>query len=116
MVVPSPVFLHCFPLRHRPLESYKCERVARRGGTITNIDDAGTIHVKWKNGGSLGLIHSLDSYFLLFHFLTPLEVVFVFFGQQAEAHTTILAGNSSTATTPYPSNIMTFALRQSFCF
>lgn len=33
-----------------------------------------------------------------------------------DAHTTILAGNSSTATTPYPSNIMTFALRQSFCF
>ena len=29
-------------------------------GTITNVDDAGTIHVKWKNGSSLGLIHSLD--------------------------------------------------------
>ena len=29
-------------------------------GTITNVDDAGIIHVKWKNGSSLGLIHSLD--------------------------------------------------------
>ena len=29
-------------------------------GTITNVDDAGTIHVKWKTGSSLGLIHSID--------------------------------------------------------
>ena len=29
-------------------------------GTITNVDDAGTIHVKWETGSSLGLIHSID--------------------------------------------------------
>ena len=29
-------------------------------GTITNIDDAGTIHVKWETGSSLGLIPSID--------------------------------------------------------
>ena len=51
-------------------------------GTITNVDDAGTIHVKWKNGSSLGLIHSLDSYFLLFHFLTPLNLYLPFSGKR----------------------------------
>ena len=29
-------------------------------GTITSVDDAGTIHVKWETGSSLGLIHSID--------------------------------------------------------
>lgn len=31
-------------------------------GEITNIDDIGTIHVKWSNGSSLGLIIGEDKF------------------------------------------------------
>ena len=31
-------------------------------GTVTSIDDMGTIHVSWENGSSLGLISGEDSF------------------------------------------------------
>jgi len=31
-------------------------------GTVTLVDDAGTIHVNWDNGSSLGLVHGEDSF------------------------------------------------------
>lgn len=31
-------------------------------GTVTTVDDAGTIHMKWDNGRTLGLIPGEDSY------------------------------------------------------
>lgn len=34
-------------------------------GTVVFVDDIGTIHVKWDNGSTLGLIPGLDSYKLL---------------------------------------------------
>ena len=35
-------------------------------GTVTHIDSLGTIHVKWDNKQTLGLIHGVD----LFHKIT----------------------------------------------
>jgi hypothetical protein len=32
------------------------------GGTVTSIDDAGTVHVRWDNGRNLGLIPRLDKW------------------------------------------------------
>lgn len=29
-------------------------------GTVINVDDVGTVHVRWENGSSLGLIEHLD--------------------------------------------------------
>ena len=37
----------------------------RTEGTITHIDDIGTIHVKWDNGSTLGLVPREDQYELL---------------------------------------------------
>ena len=34
-------------------------------GTITNVDDLNTIHVKWDNGSTLGLLPDLDKYVIL---------------------------------------------------
>lgn len=34
-------------------------------GTVTCVDDAGTIHVKWDTGSSLGLIYGADKFQLL---------------------------------------------------
>ena len=31
-------------------------------GTVTSVDDIGTIHVSWENGSSLGLIPGEDSF------------------------------------------------------
>ena len=31
-------------------------------GTVTHVDDAGTIHVQWDNGSSLGLIPNVDKF------------------------------------------------------
>lgn len=31
-------------------------------GTVTHVDDIGTIHVKWDNGSSLGLILNEDDF------------------------------------------------------
>lgn len=31
-------------------------------GTVTHVDDVGTIHMKWDNGSSLGLIYGADSF------------------------------------------------------
>lgn len=31
-------------------------------GTVTSVDDMGTIHVSWENGSSLGLIPNEDSF------------------------------------------------------
>ena len=31
-------------------------------GTVTSVDEMGTIHVSWENGSSLGLIPSEDSF------------------------------------------------------
>jgi len=31
-------------------------------GTIINVDDVGTVHVKWDNGSTLGLVPNEDSY------------------------------------------------------
>ena len=30
-------------------------------GTVTCVDDAGTIHVKWSNGSTLGIVYGEDS-------------------------------------------------------
>jgi hypothetical protein len=30
-------------------------------GTVTSVDDIGTIHVKWDRGGSLGIVFGEDS-------------------------------------------------------
>ncbi len=40
-------------------------------GTVTIVDDAGTIHMRWDNGRSLGVIPGEDS----FRKLTPQELV-----------------------------------------
>jgi hypothetical protein len=37
----------------------------RTEGTITYIDDIGTIHVKWDNGSTLGLVPQEDQYEIL---------------------------------------------------
>lgn len=34
-------------------------------GTVTNVDDVGTIHVKWDNGSTLGIVPSEDKFELL---------------------------------------------------
>jgi len=34
-------------------------------GTIDDVDDAGTIHVRWDNGRNLGLIPKLDKWEVL---------------------------------------------------
>jgi len=34
-------------------------------GTVVNVDDVGTIHVKWDNGGGLGLVPNEDKYELI---------------------------------------------------
>lgn len=31
-------------------------------GTVTNVDDIGTVHVAWQNGSSLGLIEGVDKW------------------------------------------------------
>jgi len=31
-------------------------------GTVTYVDDMGTIHVRWDNGSSLGLIYGEDEF------------------------------------------------------
>ena len=31
-------------------------------GTITNVDDLGTLHIKWKNGSTLGLVVGVDEF------------------------------------------------------
>ena len=31
-------------------------------GTVTHVDDMGTIHMKWDNGSSLGLVYGEDSF------------------------------------------------------
>lgn len=31
-------------------------------GTVTYVDDAGTIHMKWDSGSSLGLLYGEDSF------------------------------------------------------
>lgn len=31
-------------------------------GTVSNVDDIGTIHVRWDNGSSLGLVYGEDSF------------------------------------------------------
>jgi hypothetical protein len=34
-------------------------------GTITHVDDIGTIHVRWDNGSGLGLIPGEDKFVIL---------------------------------------------------
>ena len=34
-------------------------------GTVDNVDDAGTIHVSWDNGSSLGLIVGEDEFIVV---------------------------------------------------
>lgn len=31
-------------------------------GTVTHVDDAGTIHMHWDNGSSLGLVYGEDKF------------------------------------------------------
>jgi len=35
-------------------------------GTITSVDDIGTIHVRWDNGSGLGLVPGEDRYQILY--------------------------------------------------
>lgn len=30
-------------------------------GTVLSVDDVGTIHVRWANGSSLGVVYGIDS-------------------------------------------------------
>jgi hypothetical protein len=30
-------------------------------GVVSNVDDAGTVHVQWENGSSLGVAYGIDS-------------------------------------------------------
>ena len=39
-------------------------------GTVTHVDDGGTIHMRWDKGSSLGLVYGEDS----FRKLTPEEL------------------------------------------
>lgn len=32
-------------------------------GTVTHVDDTGTVFVKWENGSSLGAVHGIDRIF-----------------------------------------------------
>lgn len=34
-------------------------------GTVTGVDDVGTIHVDWENGSSLGLISGVDHFHIV---------------------------------------------------
>lgn len=34
-------------------------------GTVTHIDDAGTIHMKWDNGRTLGLVYGEDQFTII---------------------------------------------------
>lgn len=34
-------------------------------GTVQHVDDMGTIHVKWDNGRTLGVIVGIDRYLIL---------------------------------------------------
>ena len=34
-------------------------------GTVTSVDDLGTIHVNWENGSTLGLIPDQDQFYKL---------------------------------------------------
>ncbi|MCR5480090.1 MAG: DUF4314 domain-containing protein [Ruminococcus sp.] len=34
-------------------------------GIVTFVDDAGTVHMKWDSGGSLGLILGVDDFVIL---------------------------------------------------
>lgn len=36
-------------------------------GEIKGVDDAGSVLVRWDNGSSLSLIHSVDKFYLLKH-------------------------------------------------
>ena len=72
-------------------------------GTITNIDDAGTIHVKWETGSSLGLIPSIDVF----------EVIR--YPQKASAHIHSLDGKMDEidclrTMTKSPSSMPTFTI------
>lgn len=31
-------------------------------GTVTSVDDSGTIHMKWDNGRTLGIIYGVDQF------------------------------------------------------
>lgn len=33
---------------------------AKLKGTVNSVDDAGTIHVSWENGSSLGVVYQVD--------------------------------------------------------
>ena len=42
----------------------------RTKGTVTHVDDIGTIHVAWDNGSSLGVVYSEDECRKI-HSITP---------------------------------------------
>lgn len=42
-------------------DPYRREMIAGLKGTVTGVDDTGTIHVHWDNGASLGVVYGEDS-------------------------------------------------------
>jgi len=34
-------------------------------GTVSNVDDIGTVHVRWDNGRGLGLVYGEDSFHVI---------------------------------------------------
>ncbi|EOU1127444.1 DUF4314 domain-containing protein [Clostridium perfringens] len=42
-------------------DPYRTEMVAGLKGTVSSVDDTGTIHVHWDNGCCLGVVYGEDS-------------------------------------------------------
>ena len=42
-------------------DPYRTEMVAGLKGTVSSVDDTGTIHVDWDNGSHLGIVYGEDS-------------------------------------------------------
>ena len=42
-------------------DPYRSEMITGLKGTVTGVDDTGTIHVHWDNGAYLGVVYGEDS-------------------------------------------------------
>lgn len=43
-------------------DPYAQDMAAGLAGTVVSVDDAGTVHVRWDNGRTLGVIPGIDSF------------------------------------------------------